>query len=364
MGGAEKQFIYLARALGDAGINVHVYTFRQGKYYEAMSSITGVTPIWIKANTYATRLNGLWQELRRLQPHVIQSGQLYSGLYVGILGRLTRTISVGNMRTSIGNAQKVGGLALRLCLQLPTALLVNSNQAIQELGKSRLIAPQKLYYFPNVLDLDAFDVDLLAGRRTSVPHQNIRVTFVGRLTAVKRVDRFLDALSRAREVISNIQGIVIGDGPCRVDLQRQAESLGLFPYGVCFLGERHDVPGLLSCTDMLVLPSDHEGFSNVLLEAMAASLPIITTPAGDSTLVVQHNKTGLVVDYDAIQMANAIVRLATDKERRSLMGNAGRALVEKMYDFDRMASRACGIYEQIARQANDIQVAEMCKQYV
>jgi glycosyltransferase involved in cell wall biosynthesis len=109
------------------------------------------------------------------------------------------------------------------------------------------------------------------------------------------------------------------------------------------------VPRLLARADMLVLTSQHEGFPNVLLEAMAARLPVVTTPAGDATRLVRDGSTGFVVPFDDEDLLAArLGQLATSPALRRAFGRAGRDVVELEYRTERLAGRALAIYRQAA----------------
>ena len=102
---------------------------------------------------------------------------------------------------------------------------------------------------------------------------------------------------------------------------------------------------------MLVLCSDHEGFPNVIAEAMAASLPVIATPAGDSGRIVVDGVTGYVIPFDDIEVLAAhIVELAKSPERAQAMGEAGRQRAEKEYSFTQLQGWLFSIYADIARK--------------
>jgi glycosyltransferase involved in cell wall biosynthesis len=81
-----------------------------------------------------------------------------------------------------------------------------------------------------------------------------------------------------------------------------------------------------------VVCSDFEGFPNTILEAMAAGLPVITTPAGDAPLVVRHNETGYVVDGEAARIADCMVDLALSPQTRARLGAGGKRLCAQ-YSF-------------------------------
>ena len=111
------------------------------------------------------------------------------------------------------------------------------------------------------------------------------------------------------------------------------------------------MPALLGMADMLVLSSDYEGCPNVVLEAMAAHRPVVTTPAGDAGLVVEDGISGYVVPFDDVQaMASAMVRLAESPELGRKFGEAGRRRVEEDYSFDGLAGRLISAYEAIAER--------------
>jgi glycosyltransferase involved in cell wall biosynthesis len=124
------------------------------------------------------------------------------------------------------------------------------------------------------------------------------------------------------------------------------------------LGRVDDVAALLRNADVFVLSSDHEGFPNVIIEAMAARLPVITTPVGDASVVVQHGTTGYIVPFDDVPaMAARVVELLQSPYSCQRMGNAGRRWVEDNCDYNMLAKRLLSIYKDIACQEGDSQLA-------
>jgi Glycosyl transferases group 1 len=99
------------------------------------------------------------------------------------------------------------------------------------------------------------------------------------------------------------------------------------------------------------LTSDYEGFPNVVLEAMAARLPVISTPAGDAGLIVQDGLTGYVVEYDDInKMAERMIQLARSAALRRSLGEAGRRRVEQEYSHESLTVCLAGVFHRFARQ--------------
>jgi glycosyltransferase involved in cell wall biosynthesis len=128
-------------------------------------------------------------------------------------------------------------------------------------------------------------------------------------------------------------------------LQVQAAGLGN-ARNVTFLDTRIDVPEILTASDIGVLCSHQEGFSNAVLEGMASGLPMIVTDVGGNAEAVLDGESGIVVPpHDPIQLAEAIVRLANDPPLRARLGDAGRRRMAEHFALD----RSIGAYDALYR---------------
>ena len=320
--GAEKQLVYMARALRDAGLDLQVYCLTKGEFYEAHLRELGLEPRWfgrfgnIRFANIPLRLASLTAQLRRFKPHIVQSTHFFCNLYAGLSGRLSGALPIGSMRNDLDREREASGRWTGPLLRLPSAIIANSRAArrgVDEFG----VSPDSILVLNNVIDLEDFDARTRSGASAWSPDGPPVALAVGRMHAEKRFDRFLTALARARRASPDLRGVIVGDGPEWPNLRCQAQDLGLLPNGVLWLGRRNDVPALLGKADMLVLSSDHEGCPNVVLEAMAARRPVVTTPAGDAGDVVEEGVSGYVVPFDDVEaMASRMVRLAEFPELR------------------------------------------------
>lgn len=363
-GGAEKQLMYMTRALRQAGVDVRVYTLTAEGAYEPILRAIGIQPIWVgRFANPLLRLATLAHLLRRFRPHVIQSTHSFANLYVGLVGRLFGAISLGALRSSLHCSNETNGIWGRWLISAPTALLVNSQAAMHEVLAERLIETWRIYLLSNVIDLSGGEWHRQTERAMRTPRKHSRtVLFVGTLLPIKRLDRFLHALAAARREVSSLKGIVVGGGPERNAMEQLAAELGLLHEAVTFLGQRSDVPALLRDADMLCVTSDDEGFPNVILEAMAAGLPVVTTPAGHAGVVVQDGITGYVVPFDDIAgMAARVISLATEPELALRLGTAGRQRVEQLYSFEGLADRLLVIYRSIAERHGDRRLRDVLR---
>jgi glycosyltransferase involved in cell wall biosynthesis len=349
--GAEKQLVYMARALRDAGVSVRVYHLREGEFYESVLREQGIELCHIRGvgNPFI-RVALLTARLQEFRPHIVQSGHFWTNLYVGIAARLCRAVAIGGMRNSLAHdleAFKGWGPWL---VRIPHALIANSYAAKRE-TETFGINSQRIAVLQNVIDLDEFDASCVGRELPFSAGGGPVVMAIGRLVRAKRFDRFIDALATARRKFPAVRGLIAGEGPERAELERRAGALGLLADGLSFLGRRNDVPALLRQADVVVVSSDHEGVPNAILEAMAAGLPVITTPVGDAAVLVQHGVTGYVVPFeDAERRAECLIRLVESEGLRRQLGEAGRRCIEQHHSFEGLGEHLLASYQSIAEE--------------
>ncbi|ANT60171.1 colanic acid biosynthesis glycosyltransferase WcaL [Salipiger sp. CCB-MM3] len=172
--------------------------------------------------------------------------------------------------------------------------------------------------------------------------------FVGRLAGVKGVPVLLRALADLAPRHPDLRLRLIGDGPERGALERKAAELGL-TQRVEFLGYRSqaEVAEALSAADIFVLPSFAEGVPVVLMEAMAAQLPVVTTRIAGVPELVEHGASGLLVPPgEAGALAAALDSLLSDPDARRRMGAAGRAKVIAEFDIKTEAAKLSALFSE------------------
>ena len=137
---------------------------------------------------------------------------------------------------------------------------------------------------------------------------------------------------------------MLGDGPERSRLERTAQELGVSDR-VFFAGWQTDLSTWLSALDVFVLTSNSEGLPLGALEAMAAGLPVVTTPVGDLPEVVAEGRSGFLVPVGNVEaMARAITRLVDDDSLRCRMGAQAREDVCKRYNQRSMVENYMELY--------------------
>ncbi|GGE03524.1 glycosyl transferase family 1 [Aureimonas endophytica] len=174
------------------------------------------------------------------------------------------------------------------------------------------------------------------------------VLVVARLTEQKGHAVLLDALAADRPSVPGFVCLIAGDGPLRMPLERQARTAGL-GQTVRFLGERDDVADLMAAADCLVLPSLFEGLPLVVLEAMAAGLPVVATLIGGTSEAVDDGVTGWLAEPgDAAALAATLRSALADPVALARAGAAGRERFEAKFRASAMAEATADLYRRLA----------------
>ena len=170
------------------------------------------------------------------------------------------------------------------------------------------------------------------------------VGVVARLQPEKGVANFLKAVARVSEVSPEARFLVVGDGPLREELLGLAERVGIRER-VWFLGYRADARALVGLMDVLAVPSLTEGSPLIVLEAMAAGVPVVASAVGGIPDQVRHGEEGLLVPPDDPgALGDALGGLLRDLARAHRLGEAGRRRTENEFSHDALVRRIEGVY--------------------
>lgn len=166
-----------------------------------------------------------------------------------------------------------------------------------------------------------------------------------RLNSIKNIPMLLRAFRRVLDEIPDSVLLVAGEGAMESELKETARSLGIYDR-VKFLGLRTDLADIYRTFDVFTLSSYTEGISITLLEAMASSIPAVVTDVGGNPEVVLDGSTGfLVKSDDDAAMAERIVELLRDPDKRRLFGGNASMRVREHFSFDRMLGGYLALYD-------------------
>lgn len=346
-GGAERQVVYLARHLAAQGWRVEVLCLLSANAFTDALAAAEV-PVTSFARGKGSVLLGLVRLSRHLysrRPDVLVTFNFHPN----VVGRLLRWLGVlpkSRLITSYRNAHfgnrtrdsEWRDRILRWSRRLDDATTVNSQRAADELASRRLLDVDRSHVVVNAIEVEAGDLP-----RSESPLRDLMGVgpeafvwlAVGRLEPQKDYPTMLAALAALPEA----RLAIAGAGSLREHLAGIVRRLRLRDR-VVFLGARDDVPALLAGCDGFLLSSAWEGLPNVLIEASAAGIPVVTTDVGGAREVVSHGEGGFVVEPNAPgELAEAMRRMmGMPGPQRDAMGRKARAHVRSRFALDTVGS--------------------------
>jgi glycosyltransferase involved in cell wall biosynthesis len=358
-GGAQRQLAALAPLLRDRGVEMHVVTrrapgapARECKDGVAVRRLPAPGPRALAGPVFAA---AALTRVAALRPDVVHAFSLFSPSLVAIWAK--RLLGVGTLCKVLrggraGDVERLrgkplAGMRVRRLRAAIDGLVAISDEIDAELDALGIPAARR-HRIPNGVDTRRFqpappEEQARRRRELGLPAAPI-VVYCGRLVPEKRVDVLLEAWRGVEARLPGANLVIVGDGVEAAALRRSAGP------GVRFVGEADDVLPFLQAADVFALPSDTEGSSNALLEAMAAGLPVVATRVGAATEVVAEGAGRLVAPGDAVSLASALEAILTDPARARL-GAAGRARVVSDYALAGVADRLVRLYREVAPRA-------------
>lgn len=363
LGGTESHVVALARRLDRSRFDVHIACLRPGGVLRPDVERLFQTATYPIARLFGPRTLRqqlrFARDLRTRRIDVVHAYGFYPNVFAipaarlaGVPARLAAIRDNGDLWS---RSQRV---AERCVCRLATGVAVNARAVRDRLARDGY-PPARIAVVRNGVDLGRFapggeparrDPEERARRRVAlgVPSGAPLVAVVSRLNPLKGIDDFLRAAARLSQRNPAARFLVVGDGPCRSDLERLAQSLRL-DGRVTFTGARPDVAALLAAADVSVVPSLSEALCNVLLESMAAGTPLVATRVGGTPEVVEDGTSGLLVPAcDPPALAHAVLRVLEDPVLAAALSDGGLRRVRQHFSIERMVRETEDLYEALA----------------
>lgn len=341
-GGAEKQLVYMLRALRQTDIEARVLCLTRGESYEAEIESLGVKVEWIgAAKNPAARVLKIIGNLRKTPADIVQSSHFYTNIYAGIAGRARRISSIGAIRSDLTYEFDNHKYTGKWQISLPRFLITNTEVARCR-AIERGVAPGKIAVVRNV-------VEALPCNKNQTENQPLKILFVGRLDRNKRPERFvrLASILTTRFPNTPLQFQIAGDGELKTELENLAGELNLSPEKLKFLGVCQQMSEVYRQADILVSTSEREGSPNAVLEAMAYGLPVIATNVGGTPEILNSERGFLIASDDENGLVNAAAELVPNRNLRLRLGYEGRKYVAQNHSLESLRKHLTGIYEKM-----------------
>jgi L-malate glycosyltransferase len=351
LGGGERIVLKLAALLPQYGYRASILTFYAHPNSAGLKSPP--CPIYVLPlqRTYDLTALRAALELRRFlkqqQVQIVQTFFESSDLWAGLV---TKTMSKSKLiwsRRDMG-ILRTGKhhLAYRLMAGTPDAVFAVSEQVRRHCIEVDRIDPVRVQTIYNGLNLS----DWNTVSKPSETEGKLLVTTVGNIRRVKGHDIFIKAAASLVPRFPNVSFSIAGDvlePDYFAELQTLVRDLHLSDH-FHFVGGITNIHEYLSTADIFVLPSRSEGFSNAIVEAMAASLPVLATEVGGNAESVKDGVNGfLVPPEDPSALSAAIAHLLSNPAQAKAMGAAGRALVAECFTTEAMMKRISTAYRDL-----------------
>ena len=300
----------------------------------------------------ALATNNLYWLMRRSRPHIAHfylPGPYLIGANVAIAARIPIKIM---SRRSLSDYQRNWPLVARLERRLHAkmdAVIGNSRAVVRQLIEEG-IPESKVRLIYNGIEVSPVLPDRNEARKALGLDNNTLVgVVIANLINYKGHRELIEGLSHIEwELPGDWRILLVGrDHGIRSELEALSTTCGI-SHRIRFLGQRSDIPALLAAADFGLLTSREEGFSNVILEGMAAGLAMVVTDVGGNAEAVLHGETGFVVPpRNPKAIGDAILELARNPEQRKRFGAAARKRVENEFSIDKCVKAHADLYEEM-----------------
>ncbi|RMD85616.1 MAG: glycosyltransferase family 1 protein [Calditrichaeota bacterium] len=229
-------------------------------------------------------------------------------------------------------------------------IVTTSEQIKSDLQKFRLNGKRVSVVY-NGIDLTRFQKSFNRNqirKALGISNNTKVIGTIGRICTQKNQELIIESATSIIKQKPETIFLIIGDGPLRVALMSKIKRLNLSEK-IIFLGQRDDIPELLSVMDIFVLPSLDEGLPLALLEAMAARLPVVVTPVGSIPDVVEDGISGLIINGKKQAFIDAILFLLNNPEKAKLLGEHAYVRVARRFTNQEMGCHYLQIYKDLLK---------------
>lgn len=239
------------------------------------------------------------------------------------------------------------------------AVLFQNPDDMQKCIDSKVVPSNKATLIGNGINIEQLlarvsdDARHRVRQELGIGNSTFVIANVARLEPLKGHTFLLQGLKRLEEQVNReFVALFVGTGTHEREIRSQVNRLGLQSI-VRFTGYRHDIPDLLKAADLSVLTSRFEGVPRALMESMALGLPVVATDVPGTRMLVESERTGLLVEYGDVEgLADALMRLVEDPELGTRLGENGKSAVTSEFDVHLVVGRIIQVYDHVLSGGN------------
>jgi glycosyltransferase involved in cell wall biosynthesis len=364
-GGTERHVLDLVRKMNPARFDLSLVTVAGGgSLYERFAEKIAVTVLGDPAKGRRFRksyfeqlvtLKALTRLLRERKADILHAYLPAANVLGPIAARLSGVPRVIVSKRALAEYKAHYPLLRRiepLGNRLADAILVNSDAVRRDVERTeRYWRGKFLRIYNGVASIKPWTADegMAFREREGIPANALVAICVSNFYPYKGHEELVEAAVGVVSTFPNVLFLLAGrDSGTMAATKARARERGIDGF-FRFLGGRTDVPDLLRASDLFVHPSREEGFSNAILEAMAAGLPVVACNVGGNPEAIVDGETGRIVPpRNPERFAGAMTELIADEARRKAFGQAGLRRATERFSLDRMVGEMESLYESLA----------------
>jgi glycosyltransferase involved in cell wall biosynthesis len=291
-------------------------------------------------------------EIRKFKPHIIHTHTAKAGF----LGRIASIVSLHpSIRIHTFHGHLLNGyfgrfkrllivLAEKSLAIFTIQLLAVGDRVREDLLQAGIGTRASFALMPPGLSISALPEKNASRGSLGLPIGRLQCAFIGRVTQIKRPDRFLDVVSEIKKRGIPLDFFIAGDGEL-LDLCR--ERISKENLSVAILGWQNDIEKVLSAADIVILTSDNEGTPLSLIQAGMAKLPVVSTAVGSVSEIVLNGVTGILTSLSTQSIADALEKLVIDRDLRVELGMAAQDFTLAHFGVERLVRDHEKLYKKL-----------------
>ncbi|MEO5936331.1 MAG: glycosyltransferase [Terriglobales bacterium] len=349
-GGTERQVLQMIALMKQAGADVHLCTLRGTEWLTAEQAGCPVEhfhyrSFWRPGSIMELLRLRRWMRDKKVE--ILQTFFVEANILGPLVGRMASVpIILGSRRNLNYWMSPLAALAQRIANRFAMRLVANCNAVKQHVIATESVDAGKVDVMYNGLDAAHFAPNDERRRQLRQEYgfrdSDVVVGAVSVLRPIKGCETFIDAAGEVLRQDPNARFVLVGDGPLRSSLETRAASLG---DRFRFAGAQKDIRPFLNMFDIGVLASESEGFSNSILEYLAAGLPCVVTNVGGNPEAIE-NAGVVVTQKQPAELAEAVLILLRDRVRRASLSTKALARA-KDFDLESTQSKLAAYYERL-----------------
>lgn len=356
-GGSERQMVQMCSLLHGAGqFDMHVASLSTGGVLRPRIERLQVPVVDFPLKSFygpsmVLQTRRFVSYLQRHHIRIVHSHDFYSNIFGMSGARLAGVRArIASKRETTGTRTHAQRTAELWAFKLAHKVVANA-EAVKEYLLDLGVPREKIAIIYNGLNLNRFPQN--GDARDALQRLNLTalksrpvITMVGNFEhRAKDQSMLLRAARRVKAEVPEAMFVMAGDGKFKEETEKFATELGLKD-SCLFIGRCANVPDLLAASDICVLSSQGEGFSNAILEYMAAGRPVVATNVGGASEAIIEGETGhLIAAGDDRAMAERLTALLRNPEKRHTMGVKGRLIVEQRFSCLSRLAKTVALYE-------------------